>query len=61
MMVVSYVRLSVADIGKGDKESQSIINQIQFIHDYAKKNNIQIFDDYIDEKGKDALKQIFRK
>ena len=48
-MAVSYVRLSVADLGKGDKDSKSITNQIQLIYNYAKKNNIQISENYIDD------------
>lgn len=44
----AYVRLSIEDDNK-DIESVSITNQRAFIKDYAIKNNIEIYDYYIDD------------
>lgn len=44
----AYLRLSIED-EKGDSESISIINQRTIIMEYAKKNNIQLYDYYIDD------------
>lgn len=44
----AYVRLSVED-DKKDIESVSITNQRAFIKDYALKNNIEIYDYYVDD------------
>ena len=44
----AYVRLSIEDDNK-DIESVSITNQRAFIKDYAIKNNIEIYDYYVDD------------
>lgn len=44
----AYVRLSIEDNNK-DSESVSITNQRAFIKDYAIKNNIEIYDFYVDD------------
>ena len=44
----AYVRLSIEDENK-DIESVSITNQRAFIKDYAIKNNIEIYDYYVDD------------
>ena len=44
----AYVRLSIEDDNK-DIESVSITNQKAFIKDYAIKNNIEIYDYYVDD------------
>jgi len=44
----AYLRLSIED-EKGDTESTSIINQRAIISEYAKRNNIQLYDYYIDD------------
>ncbi len=44
----AYLRLSVEDDNK-DSESISITNQRSFIKDYALKNDIEIYDYYIDD------------
>ncbi|MBR3003283.1 MAG: recombinase family protein [Clostridia bacterium] len=48
-MNCAYIRLSEEDINKTQKFSESILNQIQLIEEYAKKNNIQINKKYIDD------------
>ncbi len=49
-MIASYVRLSVADTEREEnKNSESIINQIQLINSYAKKNQFVIDKNYIDD------------
>ena len=44
----AYVRLSIEDDNK-DIESVSITNQRAFIKDYALKNNIEVYDYYVDD------------
>ena len=44
----AYLRLSIEDDNKED-ESVSIKNQRAFIKDYATRNNIEIFDYYVDD------------
>lgn len=45
--VAMYIRLSKED---GDKqESESVTNQRNLILRYAKENNLEIFDEYIDD------------
>ena len=44
----AYLRLSIEDENK-DTESISIQNQREFIKNYAKKNNIEIYDYYVDD------------
>ena len=44
----AYLRLSIEDENK-DIESISITNQRAFIKDYALKNNIEIYDYYVDD------------
>lgn len=49
-IVCSYIRLSEEDINKEDKKlSSSILNQIQYIENYAKSNNFIISKNYIDD------------
>ena len=45
----AYIRLSEEDINKSKDFSDSILNQIELIEEYAKKNNIHIDKRYIDE------------
>ena len=45
----AYIRLSEEDIDKSKDFSESIINQIELIEEYARKNNIHIDKKYIDE------------
>ncbi len=44
----AYMRLSIEDENK-DEESASIKNQRSFIKEYALKNNIEIYDYYVDD------------
>ena len=44
----AYLRLSKEDFDK-DQESVSIMNQRAFIKEYASKNNIEIYDYYVDD------------
>jgi len=44
----AYLRLSIEDDNK-NSESISITNQRSFIKDYALKNDIEIYDYYIDD------------
>lgn len=48
-MNCAYIRLSEEDINKSKDFSESIINQIELIEEYARKNNIHIDKKYIDE------------
>lgn len=48
-MNCAYIRLSEEDMNKTQEYSQSIINQIQLIEEYARKNHIHIDKKYIDE------------
>lgn len=48
-MNCAYIRLSEEDINKPIDFSRSIINQIELIEEYARKNNIYIDKKYIDE------------
>ena len=43
-----YIRLSKEDEGK-NKESESIINQRQYIKEYIERNRMTIYDYYIDD------------
>ena len=45
----AYIRLSEEDINKSNKYSDSVINQIEMIEDYAKRNNIHIDKRFIDD------------
>lgn len=46
--VGAYIRLSKEDEGT-NKESESIINQRQYIKEYAEKNGMYIYDYYVDD------------
>lgn len=48
-MNCAYIRLSDEDIGKSKKYSDSIVNQIEIIEEYAKRNNIHIDKKFIDD------------
>ena len=48
-MNCAYIRLSEEDINKSKDFSESIINQIELIEEYARRNNIHIDKKYIDE------------
>lgn len=48
-MNCAYIRLSEEDINKSKDFSESIINQIELIEEYARKNDIHIDVKYIDE------------
>ena len=48
-MNCAYIRLSEEDINKSKDFSESIINQIELIEEYARKNDIHIDKKYIDE------------
>lgn len=48
-MNCAYIRLSEEDLNKSKDFSESIINQIELIEEYARKNNIHIDKKYIDE------------
>lgn len=45
----AYIRLSEEDIKKGKEYSESVINQIEMIEEYAKRNNIHIDRKFIDD------------
>ena len=45
----AYIRLSEEDIGKSEEYSNSIVNQIEIIDQYAKRNNIRIDKKFIDD------------
>lgn len=45
----AYIRLSEEDIGKSEEYSNSIVNQIEIIEEYAKRNNIRIDKKFIDD------------
>lgn len=45
----AYIRLSEEDINKSKNYSESILNQIDLIDEYAKKIGIQIDERYIDD------------
>ena len=45
----AYIRLSEEDVNKTNSFSESILNQIELIDEYARKNNIHIDKRYIDE------------
>ena len=45
----AYIRLSEEDVSKSKDFSDSILNQIELIEEYARKNNIHIDKKYIDE------------
>ena len=45
----AYIRLSEEDINKSNEYSDSVINQIEMIEDYAKRNNIHIDKRFIDD------------
>ena len=45
----AYIRLSEEDVNKSKDFSDSILNQIELIEEYARKNNIHINKKYIDE------------
>lgn len=45
----AYIRLSEEDLNKSKDFSESIINQIELIEEYARKNDIHIDKKYIDE------------
>ena len=48
-MNCAYIRLSEEDINKSKEFSESIINQLELIDDFARKNNIHIDKKFIDE------------
>ena len=48
-MNCAYIRLSKEDLNKPKDLSESIINQIELIEEYARKNHIHIDKKYIDE------------
>ena len=48
-MNCAYIRLSEEDLNKSKDFSESIINQIELIEEYARRNNIHIDKKYIDE------------
>ena len=48
-MNCAYIRLSEEDLNKSKDFSESIINQIELIEEYARKNDIHIDKKYIDE------------
>ena len=48
-MNCAYIRLSEEDVGKSKEYSNSIVNQIEIIEEYAKRNNIRIDKKFIDD------------
>ena len=48
-MNCAYIRLSEEDTSRVKLFSQSVINQMKLIKEYAKKNNIIIDKEYIDD------------